>query len=352
MSIQSGIQSASYTGIHPWLGAGEKLVAELFLDGKAVAKMDFLAKHDGMTREPALKFTVPVKLQKLRLSGKLIAAKGKPRSFDVTWNVRDIATYTTPLYDTRLSFPERIKKFTDRLVFEAEKSRGEFFSPVTMKNAKPDYAKALTELEARLNIRLPQALRALSRYEIAVGDSYFVKPAGLKTVMETLPEWGYPEQGHDSLSNILSPATRARYERSILVFVDVGDGLGGLAWDPQGVTKGESSNIWVDRHSSGAKPRDNNTGVWFWLHQENLDKPELLLDVNLQPRTDENALLNAFQRFAVDSIDNLDLGEIKEPSLIIDSAHPHGFLQLHFEHDSKKPMLWLRSYHSDNYSML
>jgi len=350
---QTKTSPTSSTGVHPWLNAGDQLKAQIVLDGKGVAELDYVAKHDGMIRQPALTFTVPAQLRRLRLHGKLIPAKGKPQTFDLTWSVCDIAGYTAPLYDTQLAFPERIRKFTDRLVAEANQSQGALSSPVTMQKVKQDPTKSLDALEVRLNVQLPKALRALSHYEISIDDSYFVKPTELTTVLETLSQWGYPKQGPGSLDKILSPATRARYERSLLVFTEVGDGQGGLAWDPRGVTDGEPSNLWVDKHTSGAKRKEPNTGVWFWLHQDNIDTPELLLDVHFQPRSAEDALLNAFQRFAVDQVvDNFDIGELKEPFLILDSAHPHGFLQLYFEGDNTKPKLWLRSYHSDSYSLL
>jgi hypothetical protein len=345
--------SASHTGIHPWLNVGERLTAEVFLDGKAVAKMDYLAEHGGVRREPALKFPVPLRLRTLRLSGKLVAANGKTRSFDGQWNVVDIAQYSAPLYDARLSLPERFKAFSELLSREAEKSNSEFSSPISLKNAEAEDAEALDALETQLKIRLPGALRGLSRYEIGIGESRFVKPTELTTVMETLSTWDYPKQGPDSLEKILSPGTRARYERSVFVFLYEGDGLGGLAWDPQGVTKGEPSNNRVDKHSPGAVPGVPNAGVWYWLHQDHINAPELLLDARLQPRVDEEALLNPIQRLALESvIDSLpSLREIKEPSLILDSAHPHGFLHLHFD-PKGKPVLELRSYGDEVFSRL
>ena len=57
------------------------------MDGKGVAELDYVAKHDGMIRQPALTFTVPAQLRRLRLHGKLIPAKGKPARM-----VRTLAT--------------------------------------------------------------------------------------------------------------------------------------------------------------------------------------------------------------------------------------------------------------------
>ncbi|MBK9218154.1 MAG: hypothetical protein IPL70_06825 [Uliginosibacterium sp.] len=91
----------------------------------------------------------------------------------------------------------------------------------------------------------------------------------------------------------------------------------------------------------GALPGTPNTGVWFWLHQDTLSEWNLLLDRAQQPRSAEDALTNAVQRFA--------MGDIVTPAhdneLVIDSANPNALLQFHFDRDKKPvPRLWLRSY--------
>jgi len=146
----------------------------------------------------------------------------------------------------------------------------------------------------------------------------------MKTVTrELLREWDYEETGEDGLDEILSPEVRARYDRSLLVFVEVGDGYGGLAWDPT--------------------PDDldgSDQGVWFWLHQDDIDSPDLLLDDNDYPRDAEAAMSNVLQRFVLDGKDD-NIGSY-EKELLVDTAHPRNLLQLNFRDD--KPILWMRSY--------
>jgi hypothetical protein len=89
-------------------------------------------------------------------------------------------------------------------------------------------------------------------------------------------------------------------------------------------------------------------GVWFWVHQETLNQPALLLDRQRQAVSDEKALLSVLQRFVVDGVleSVVEAGLVapvdEEKTIWVDSAHPRALMQLHF--DEKKPKLWLRSY--------
>ena len=345
--------SNAYTGLHPWLNTGERLKARLIGDDKDIVEVDYAAAFEGMRREPAAKFAVPIGLRRLRLLGTSTTADGKDHSFDVTWNVVDIAKHTQPLYERQLPFVQRIEAFLRRLPPALSPQIRRRADDTPARQSQTEQTASLDALEKRLNLRLPAALRVLIGEEITFGDAYFVKPTKLTTVTQALlsDEWSYTDaaSGDLSLRALLSPATRARYDRSILVFVDAGDGLGALAWDPAGVAAGEPSHIWVDRHSKGAKRGDVGKGVWFWLHQERLDEPQLLLDNQLRPSSDEDALLNPFQRFAVPRVIE-EITDGKEATLVIDSAHPHGFLQLHFL--DGKPVLMFRSYGFDDEAML
>lgn len=341
-----------YTGIHPWLEVGERLACEVFLDNKLTGKINYLAKYRGVRRQPVLKFNTPNKLHQLRLSGQLITAKGKSHSFNRIWNVGDVAAYTLPLYEQQLTLPQRIKKFAEKMALEEEKSEGEFLNPLELKKTEPDYVEALNAAEARLKMHLPQALRELSCYQISIQDSFFVVPSKLKTVIEEVRLWSGSAQEANRREKLLSPNTLARYNRSVMVFVENGDGIGALAWDPQGITEGEPSNIWIDQPGFGAKPVSENTGVWFWMHEEFIDAPQLLLTSDGYPYSDEEALLSIFKRFVMEPImDYIQLEDVKESFLIIDSKHPRGFLQLYFD-INKKPNFMFRSYENAEYSQL
>lgn len=318
-------------GIHPWLATGERISADLLLDGKETAKLDYRATSAGLKRQPALMFAIPAKTRRLELRGKLIDPQGKSRTFRKSWTIRDIAANTAPLYDHTRPWLERIREFAKRV------------DSVTLSPPKTAIATAeasLGQLADRLRVKLPEPLFALARYRIEIGDSYFLAPADMKTVTEMLlKDWDYHPGGKDGLKQRLPPAVRARYDRSIVVFIEVGDGYGALAWDPAGISTGDPGQPRGDR--AGAQPGTAETGVWFWLHQDTLDEVTLLLDRDYRPKSAEDALTSAFQRFA--------LGEFDSPAtdneLIIDTANPHNLLQLHFEYGQHvKPVLWLRSY--------
>lgn len=96
------------------------------------------------------------------------------------------------------------------------------------------------------------------------------------------------------MDTLLPETVLARYDRSVAVLIEVGDGLGALAWDPAGVSLHEQTNSWGDKGNPGARPATPNERVWYWLHQEHVDEPELPLDDDYQPKSAEAALTNAF----------------------------------------------------------
>ncbi len=321
------------TGIHPWLQVGERVSAEVLVDGKAVTQFTYQAVSPGMKRQASASFTSPTHARQLELRGTLFDPQGKPQTFRRTWALRDVASYSAPLYDLSLPWIKRIQ------VFSQHADAGVRVSPEPAATAAAGLA-ALRKLEQRLKLKLPAPVLELARYRIEINDSSFLAASDIRTVTELLlKDWGYSEKGEHPLSRILSPAARARYDRSIAVFVEVGDGLGALAWDPAGVVADEPGLSYGDKR--GALPGTPNTGVWFWLHQDTLSEWNLLLDRAQQPRSAEDALTNAVQRFA--------MGDIVTPAhdneLVIDSAHPNALLQFHFDRDKKPvPRLWLRSY--------
>jgi hypothetical protein len=121
--------------------------------------------------------------------------------------------------------------------------------------------------------------------------------------------------------------------------VEIGDGLGALAWDPDGVAPGEPPNTPADEGNSGARPTIPNEGVWYWLHQEHIAEPGLLLDDEYKPQDAESALTNVFKRLALSQAGSPE----SENQLLVDTAHPRNLLQLHFD-EPRKPRLRLRSY--------
>jgi hypothetical protein len=212
------------------------------------------------------------------------------------------------------------------------------FSPYPAEAVRAGEA-LLRQLERRLKITLPKPIFSLAHCQIGTETRFFA-PAEIKTVTEMLhQDWSYPLDGKDGLNQILSAAARARYDRSIAVFVEIGDGYGALAWDPAGVVANEPGLTYGDK--GGAQSGVPNTGVWFWLHAETLGEWDLLLDHNYRPISAEDAMTNALQRFYLGDIDSPE----NDDELVIDTAKPSSLLQLHFERDNRlTPKLWLRSY--------
>ena len=327
--------TAGKAGIHPWMNVGDAVAADVAVDGKVIAQLDSKATQPGLRKPPALVFALPPGLKRLQLRGTVTIA-GKASAFNRTWTVRDMASVSAPLYDPNKPWLERIRGLAKHL------EEG----TISVESAKPKPGKkpaaaTLQDVEKRLGTPLPAMVKLLADWDIRLGDSSFLHPSSMSTVTDMLlGEWDYKRSGDDGLDKLLSSAVRARYNRSLAVFIEVGDGLGAMAWDPEGVTQGEPPNTWGDKGNPGARPGSPGQGVWYWLHQETLNEPTLLLDDDYRPRTAEAAFTHVFQRFALTDVDS----PASENELVVDSANPRGnLLQLHFD-EPRKPKLWLRSY--------
>jgi hypothetical protein len=332
--------TAGRAGIHPWLKAGDSVVADVIVDGKVVSRLEHRAVVEGLTKPPALVFPLPAGPKRLRLRGHA-TLQGVAAPFDRTWKVHDLAPHSAPLYDQGKPLVERIRGLAARL-------EGAFTIQPGDGGARKKPAKlAFADLEKSLGAALPAQVKVLGDWQIKVDHSSFVSAADMRSVTAMLlAEWGYKPTGELGLDGMLSPAVRARYDRSVGVFLEVGDGLGTLAWDPAGVTAGEPPNTSNDKGNPGARPGPAGDGVWYWVHQEHLNDPVLLLDDDYRPRTAEAALTHVFQRFV------LSAGEQPETDdgLVLDTANPRAnLLQLSFDGPSR-PRLRLRSY-DHHYSM-
>lgn len=325
-------------GIHPWLEVGDSVMADVLANGKVIAQLNHKATQPGLHRRPALVWALPPGLKRVQLRGTVTLA-GKATPFNKTWTVRDMASVSAPLYDLGKPWIERVRGLAQRLEEDT----------VTVERAKPPAGKkpaaaALQDLEKRLGAPLPAMVKLLADWRVEIGDSSFVHPSSMTTVTDMLlRQWDYASSGKDGLDRILPAPVRARYDRSLAVFVHVGDGLGALAWDPAGVTAGEPTHTWGDQGNPGAQPGTANEGVWYWLHQEYLSKPSLLLDEDYRPRNAEAAFTHVLQRLAFSEVEEA----ANDKELVVDSALPRAnLLQLHFDQDSRQPKLWLRSYDS------
>lgn len=320
-------------GIHPWLAAGEQVNADVLIDGKVVARLEHKAASPGLKRLPAVVFDLPIGLKRVELRGSHIDAQGQATSFRKRWTVYDMASVSHPLYDRSLPLLDRIRAFgkQSRLIDVGDPRLPDGIGAET----------ALVESETRLNVRLPAPVReVLCGAGIGIENSYFLPPHGLQTPVDLLSGLGgHTLSGGDhALDALLPPSVLARYRRSVVVFVEIGDGLGALAWDPEGVVPQEPPNTAGDEGNPGARPATPNEGVWYWLHQGHIAEPALLLDDDYKPRDAEAALTSIFKRLPLSAA-----SPGSADHLLVDTAHPRNLLQLHFD-EPRKPGLRLRSY--------
>ena len=328
-------------GIHPFMDEGNSVATEVLVDGKVVARLDHIVRYGGVKKHPTLVFALPPGLKRVQLRGTATLA-GKAAPFDKTWTVRDMASHSAPLYDEKKAWIERIRGLAEHPDSQA------FITPVKPKAGTPSAKAALQALEKRLGAPLPPVVHTMADWHISINEGDFLPPSAMTSVTETvLGAWHYRQDGQEKeFMEMLSPALRARYDRSLVIFSQDTSHRRALAWDPAGVAAGEPPGTSYDEGNPGARPASPNQGVWYWVHEDSMERPVLLLDDDYRPRTAESALTHVFQRFALRDASSPDT-----PSeLVVDSANPRpNFLQLHFDGPGQ-PRLWMRS-HDYHFSM-
>ncbi|MFN9475386.1 hypothetical protein [Acidovorax sp.] len=326
-AVAAGVQA----GIHPWLEAGDTVVAEVLADGKAVGQLDHRSTKAGVPRLPATTVALPAGVQRLQLRGTVTVA-GKATRFDRTWKLRDLASMSAPLYEQGKPWPERVRALAQAIPVPEDDD-----APLIVASAPPAAGAVLQSLKKRLGAPLPPALaQLLATSDIRLGRSHFLRPAAMTTLLDLMHgDFGYPSTGKDAPSSFLPPGVRDRYARSLAVFVTVGDGMGALAWDPKGLAPEEHTRL-----GSTPGPATGSDGLWFWMHQEMAVKPSLLLDKDNRPLGTDLALASVFERYALADL----FQPMTDDELVLDSATPLGnLLQLYFDH-ARNPRLSLNSY--------
>lgn len=331
LPVQTPAATGMRVGLHPWLEAGDSVVAELLADGQVVGQLDHRSAKAGLPLLPAATVALPEGVRRLQLSGTVTVA-GKAGRFTRTWTVRELASVSGPLYDQGRPWPERVRALVQAIPVPEDED-----APLIMAPTQPADGAVWEALEKRLGVPPPAALaQLLPAFDIRLGLSHFPRPAAMGTLLELMHgDFGYPSSGKDAPESFLSPSVRERYARSLAVFVTVGDGMGALAWDPQGLTPEDHARL-----GSIPGPTPGNEGLWYWMHQGMAVKPSLLLDKDNRPLGTDLALASVFERYALAD----QYQPMADDELVLDSATPLGnLLLLHFTgaHD---PQLRLNSY--------
>lgn len=139
-----------------------------------------------------------------------------------TFRLRDAGAITRPLRDASLPIAERWRRTR-----ESERVLAAAYGGATLiETAKPLPPLALVQAEKRLGFALPSGYRDLVSAvgPVAFGDHSVPGPEQLETADKTiLQRWSYGESGNPEW---LSPAARERLEHSVILFFEVGDGMG------------------------------------------------------------------------------------------------------------------------------
>lgn len=159
------------------------------------------------------------------------------------------------------SWGKRMDKLVKELILlEKKYEDGAEMPSEWFKSNTPVARAAIDTAEQRLKFALPaehqQLLQDFGAWRYS--DSFCVSIEDIDRADKQMRSiWGSPASEFDSLSD----KNKALYQASAMLFVEAGDGYGALIYHP---------------NSSG--------GEYYWVHQDNLDDPDRLVDSQGKPR--------------------------------------------------------------------
>jgi hypothetical protein len=174
---------------------------------------------------PAGAKTLTVKGRYTRLYRNPRTDQSSPRTFsgDRTYVLRDGSVLTNSLRDKALSLAERWRR-----IVAAERTLVKSWDGIPIVDPGEPVAKARVDAaEAGLGFALPTGYRELVTQVGALefGDNAVTAPGSLTNAHDTiLKEWSYGDKGTPKW---LSRDAADKLKRSVILFVEVGDGMGG-----------------------------------------------------------------------------------------------------------------------------
>lgn len=173
------------------------------------------------------RFEMPAGATTLSVRGRFVLpSEGSGRAKTVSgkqdFPLRDAGVFMRPLRDASLPVAERWRR-----AIAAEKAFAEAYDGIALMDATAPAKKAqIAEAEKRLGFALPQPYRDLVTQlgGLDLSDHSVPAPERLLRADETiLEDWSYGEEGTPKW---LSPAALERLRRSVILFFEVGDGVG------------------------------------------------------------------------------------------------------------------------------
>jgi hypothetical protein len=225
----------------------------------------------------------------------------------VTLRIHDASPFLLAMRDRSQPMAERWRR---ALAAERNFAEERELEP-QLEAGEPATADEVQSAEARLGFPLPAAYRELvtGLGPLRRGDSYVPAPADLRTAAATiLEDWSH---GSSGVPEWMSPKALERLRRGVVLFFDVGDGMGGSMF----------------LAPPGAVCEDDFVGVS--LHEESLDQVATLIERDdlVCPSFEEVLAGNlAEQLFSAHESELGDRGE-----LLVDASVPEQKLVLRFD---------------------
>ncbi len=307
-----------------WANPDDALALTVSSDAEHQCRLEVKADHGREKPEKVnCHFTLPAGARVIHVAG---TSSGRdPRSrlawdwkVDQVWKIVDAGPAIAPLHGSEPDFGKRVLAFVAaETAYGKRRERG-----YALLEANPGKV-AQADIEAaerRLGFALPSEFKSLlaATTQLQNGDNYTTRIADLKSTYEMMVhDWG---ASREDLESSKSVAFKTFYESSTILFTEVGDGLGGLLFQPAPV-----------KACDGA-------AAYFWLHQDH-GRPELLRDGDGKCVDFPGAFNWLMQRFVLAGYAD----DVTADEVVIDTSAPVVPVSLYVSADEKAPVI-IRTY--------
>lgn len=259
--------------------------------------------ESGWPRTSVCSIPVDAETQRISIRGELLT-EGRRILVDRDMAAVDLAPVIGPLHASELTMSERVRGLVAGLDELSARTDGAYFCGIAL--ADPDWTQsAVSSAETAHQFTFPAALANLMlSMKVTIDNSFSVAPSELMTVAAYLGMWGGDPDGYtgDVTMRGERVSMTALFQRSLVFFVEIGDGGGMLAFDPV-------------------------RSVWFWMHQE-FEAPRLLVNQDGTSWSTEEAICSIFWKLAFSDeealLDGLPAYADGRDFVLFDSSNPRG----------------------------
>jgi hypothetical protein len=253
----------------------------------------------------------------LELQGQITTGDAAPRAFKKRYRCNNMTQWTAPLFSRCSSSMLQLFASQFQLMALKHQLEDEVRVDIQVEPLNETPIDAIAALEKQLGAVLPDQIVDFASHKISINHSTFISADTLRPALEIMESWD--GQPHDLLND--EPEVEALYRRSVVLFRQIGDGVGYVLYDAK-------------------------MSECYWTHQESITQPKRLVFHNGEPMDIARALAFCIAATELYSLDEYIARPQEPDEVTIDDLHPAPSFSLSFNPEPRLEFTGLDPYKS------